>query len=46
MNDSSQTIPYSNLALSFIPVVLVIIILWKWKTSYGNSIYAVFRMRR
>jgi putative ABC transport system permease protein len=44
MNDSIQTIPYVNLALAFIPVVLVIIILWKWKIGHGNSIYAVFRM--
>ena len=44
MNNSIQTIPYINLALAFIPVVLVIIILWKWKIGHGNSIYAVFRM--
>ncbi|MGI9541707.1 MAG: ABC transporter permease [Cyclobacteriaceae bacterium] len=44
MKDAIQTIPFSNLALSFIPVVLVILILWKWKIGYGNSIYAVFRM--
>ncbi len=44
MNNSIQTIPYINLALAFIPVILVIIILWKWKIGHGNSIYAVFRM--
>lgn len=44
MNDSMQTIPYTNLALAFIPVIVVIIILWKWKTGFGSSIYAIFRM--
>jgi len=44
MKDSIQTIPFVNLALAFIPVVLVILLLWKWKVGYGNSIYAVFRM--
>jgi len=44
MNDSIQIIPYTNLTLAFIPVIVVIIILWKWKSGFGNSIYAVFRM--
>ena len=44
MNDSIQTIPYTNLALAFIPVVVVILIMWKWKTEFRSSIYAVFRM--
>ncbi len=44
MNNSIQIIPYTNLALAFIPVMLVIIILWKWKIGHGNSLYAVFRM--
>lgn len=44
MNDSIQTIPYANLALAFIPVILVIAILWKWKIGFGTSVYAVFRM--
>jgi len=39
-----QTIPFANLALAFIPVVVVILILWKWMLDYKNSIYAVFRM--
>lgn len=41
---SIQTIPFSSLLLAFIPVVVVIFILWKWKMNYKNSIYAVFRM--
>lgn len=39
-----QTIPFSNLLLAFIPVLVVIVIVWKWKIGYKNSIYAVFRM--
>ena len=44
MDNPIEIIPYSNLALAFIPVVLVIIILWQWNISYKNSIYAIFRM--
>lgn len=44
MNESIQTIPYANLALGFIPVLAVILILWKWEIGYKTSIYAVFRM--
>ncbi len=39
-----QTIPFAKLALAFIPVIVVILILWKWMLDYKNSIYAVFRM--
>ena len=39
-----QTIPFPKLALAFIPVAVVLIILWKWRLDYKNSIYAVFRM--
>lgn len=44
MKNSIQIIPLENLALAFMPVVLVIIILWYWKLKYLNSMYAVFRM--
>jgi putative ABC transport system permease protein len=39
-----DTIPIANLALAFIPVVAVIIIIWKWGLGFKSSIYAVFRM--
>ncbi|MEP1094842.1 MAG: ABC transporter permease [Cyclobacteriaceae bacterium] len=39
-----QTIPFANLLLAFLPVLVVIIIVWKWKIGVKNSIYAVFRM--
>jgi putative ABC transport system permease protein len=44
MNNMVQTISLFNLALSFLPVLLVIIILWHWSLHYRNAIYAVFRM--
>lgn len=44
MNSSVQIIPLQNLALAFIPVVVVILILWKWKLLFKNSLYAIFRM--
>lgn len=44
MNHSIQTIPYANLALAFLPALVVIVILWKWRLDYKNSIYAVARM--
>lgn len=44
MKDSIQTIPITNLLLAFIPVLVVIAIVWKWRIGYKNSLYAVFRM--
>ncbi|MBT8385820.1 MAG: ABC transporter permease, partial [Ignavibacteria bacterium] len=32
------------LALAFIPVAIVVAIIWKWGIGYKSSIYAVFRM--
>jgi putative ABC transport system permease protein len=39
-----QTIPLSNLALAFIPVIIVIAVIWRWQLDYKHSIYAVGRM--
>jgi len=39
-----QTIPFVNLALAFIPVAIVIVIIWKWGLGYKNSLYAIVRM--
>ena len=44
MGNTIQTIPLANLAIAFIPVVVVIIIIWKWRLGYKSSIYAIFRM--
>lgn len=44
MSNSIQTIPFTNLALAFIPVIAVIAIIWKWELGYKRSLYAIFRM--
>jgi putative ABC transport system permease protein len=44
MNSSVQIIPLSNLALAFIPVVITLVILYRWALNSGNAVYAVFRM--
>lgn len=44
MNKSIQIIPVLNLALAFIPVAVVILIIWKWKIEPKTSLLAVFRM--
>ncbi len=44
MNDSIATIPLANLALAFIPVIIVFVILYRWTLACGNAVYAVVRM--
>ena len=44
MNNSIQIIPFENLALAFIPVVLVVVILYKWSLNIKDSFYAISRM--
>lgn len=44
MNSSVQIIPAFNLVLSFVPVIAVLYILYKWSLDVKNAIYAVIRM--
>ena len=44
MNSSIQSIPLANLALTFIPVFIVIVILYKWSMEHRNALYGVSRM--
>ena len=44
MNHSIDTIPFLNLALVFLPVLIVTAVLYKWNQGHGNAIYAVSRM--
>lgn len=44
MNNSIQIIPVFNLALSFIPVLIVIMIHYQWSHGHRNALYAVSRM--
>ncbi len=39
-----QTIELNQLLLTFIPVVAVLLIIWRWGLSYTNAIYGMFRM--
>ena len=39
-----QTIPIFNLGLAFIPVVITLVILFKWSLNATNAVYAVSRM--
>ena len=38
------TIPLSNLAIAFIPVFVVLIIIWRLNIGLKSSLYAIFRM--
>jgi putative ABC transport system permease protein len=44
MNTSIQTIPFLNLAMTFIPVVISLVILLKWSLDAKNALYAIVRM--
>jgi len=44
MEESIHVISYYHLALSFIPVFIVIYLLYRWRLSPGNGMYAVGRM--
>lgn len=44
MNNNISIIPLDNLMFSFIPVVVVIFILFKWSLDYKYSVYAMIRM--
>ena len=44
MNNSIATIPLLNLTLAFIPVVIVIVILYKWSRGHKHALYAISRM--
>jgi putative ABC transport system permease protein len=44
MNNSIQIIPFTNLVLAFIPAIVVVVIVWRWRIGYKRSIYALSRM--
>lgn len=39
-----ETIPVLRLVLAFVPVVLVVALMWSWELGYGRAIYALSRM--
>lgn len=44
MNDSIQAISFTNLIFAFIPVFIMVGIIWKWSLDVKNTMYAVVRM--
>ena len=44
MGPSVESIPLARLLLIFIPVLVVVLIQWRWSLSAGTTIYAVIRM--
>ena len=44
MDQTIENIPLFNVAISFIPALLTIFILFKWSLNASNAIYAVSRM--
>ena len=44
MNSALETIPLANLAIAFIPVAIVIALLFRWSLDGRTAIYAVARM--
>lgn len=44
MTASVQTVPLLNLSLAFIPVFIVLAILFKWSLNAGHASYAMVRM--
>ncbi|MGI9289539.1 MAG: ABC transporter permease [Pseudomonadales bacterium] len=39
-----EIIPIQQLLIAFIPVAIVIALMWRWRLRYGNALYAVMRM--
>jgi putative ABC transport system permease protein len=44
MENSAQTIPLFNLGLSFLPVLIVMVILYRWTTEGHTTAYGLVRM--
>jgi putative ABC transport system permease protein len=44
MNNTIQSIPLANLLIVFLPVLVVLGILFKWSLNAGNALYAMLRM--
>ena len=44
MTTTIQTIPLINLAITFIPALIVVAILFKWSLNASNALYAISRM--
>ena len=44
MNSSVETLSLASLSLAFIPVAVVLVMMYRWSLGPGNALYAVIRM--
>ena len=44
MKDSIQILSFANLIFAFVPVLVMLVIIWKWSLDVKNTMYAVVRM--
>lgn len=44
MDNVIETIQLTNLTYAFIPVIMVLVILWKWRINRTTSVHAIARM--
>ena len=44
MNPSIATIPFSNLAAAFVPVIIVVVIMQRWSGGYTSTLIPIIRM--
>lgn len=44
MNDSIASISFDHLLFAFVPVVIMLVIIWRWSLGIKHSLYAVLRM--
>lgn len=44
MGETVKTIPLINLALAFLPALVVLAVMWRWSMGYKSAVYGLFRM--
>jgi len=44
MNNSVETLSLASLSLAFIPVAIVLVMMFRWLLGPGNALYAFIRM--
>lgn len=44
MDQGIQQISLLNMSLAFLPMVVVLVVLFKWQLGFGNALYAIARM--
>jgi uncharacterized membrane protein len=44
MGSSVNQIPLVNLVLAFVPVLVVVVILYKWSSNYRSAVWNIYGM--